>query len=82
MTASTSYLFKAPIFIVNCFASSLKGVQRQTENVNTDEDPSGWQPYFIFVDSLREKYAKNEGLNGIYQLIFLVRSSIVMLSCA
>ncbi|EEF41668.1 sister-chromatid cohesion protein 3 isoform X2 [Ricinus communis] len=40
----------------------LKDVQSRTENVNTDEDPSGWRPYFTFVDNLREKYAKNEGL--------------------
>ncbi|XP_057964009.1 sister-chromatid cohesion protein 3 isoform X2 [Malania oleifera] len=40
----------------------LKHVQKRTENVNTDQDPSGWQPYYIFIDSLREKYAKNEVL--------------------
>ncbi|XP_059660558.1 sister-chromatid cohesion protein 3 isoform X2 [Cornus florida] len=38
----------------------LKDVQKRTENVNTDEDPSGWRPYYTFVDTLREKYAKNE----------------------
>ncbi|OVA11427.1 STAG [Macleaya cordata] len=41
----------------------LKDVQKRTENVNTDEDPSGWRPYYTFVDHLREKYAKNDGLN-------------------
>lgn len=40
----------------------LKDVQKRTENVNTDEDPSGWRPYSLFVESLREKYAKNEGI--------------------
>ncbi|EEF30242.1 stromal antigen, putative [Ricinus communis] len=40
----------------------LKDVQSRTKNVNTDEDPNGWRPYFTFVDNLREKYAKNEGL--------------------
>ncbi|GMN38154.1 hypothetical protein TIFTF001_007378 [Ficus carica] len=40
----------------------MKDVQKRTENVNTDEDPSGWRPYYTFIDSLREKYAKNEGL--------------------
>ncbi|KAF7818257.1 sister-chromatid cohesion protein 3 [Senna tora] len=39
----------------------MKDVQRRTENVNTDEDPSGWRPYYTFIDNLREKYAKNEG---------------------
>ncbi|KAG2697238.1 hypothetical protein I3843_07G096600 [Carya illinoinensis] len=39
----------------------IKDVQKRAENVNTDEDPSGWRPYHTFVDSLREKYAKNEG---------------------
>ncbi|XVF21866.1 hypothetical protein REPUB_Repub12eG0126300 [Reevesia pubescens] len=40
----------------------LKDVQKRTENVNTDEDPSGWRPYNIFYDSLHEKCAKNEGI--------------------
>ncbi|PIA39433.1 hypothetical protein AQUCO_02600110v1 [Aquilegia coerulea] len=39
----------------------LKEVQKRTENVNTDEDPSGWRPYYTFVNHLREKYAKNDG---------------------
>ncbi|MQL93436.1 hypothetical protein Taro_026081, partial [Colocasia esculenta] len=39
----------------------LKDVQKRLENVNTDEDPSGWRPYYTFVDHLREKYSKNEG---------------------
>uniref|UniRef100_A0A1D1XSG5 Cohesin subunit SA-3 n=1 Tax=Anthurium amnicola TaxID=1678845 RepID=A0A1D1XSG5_9ARAE len=39
----------------------LRDVQKRSENVNTDEDPSGWRPYYTFVDHLREKYAKNEG---------------------
>ncbi|CAN1851747.1 Sister-chromatid cohesion protein 3, partial [Linum perenne] len=38
-----------------------KDVEHRTENVNTDEDPSGWRPYDTFVNSLQEKYAKNEG---------------------
>ncbi|XVF32673.1 hypothetical protein REPUB_Repub17cG0102900 [Reevesia pubescens] len=40
----------------------LKDVQKRTENVNTDEDPSGWHPYKSFYDSLHEKCAKNEGI--------------------
>ncbi|KAL5561587.1 hypothetical protein UlMin_031334 [Ulmus minor] len=40
----------------------MKDVQKRTENVNTDEDPSGWRPYYSFIDSLREKYAKNDDL--------------------
>lgn len=46
-------------------ASRVKDVQGRTENVNTDEDPSGWRPYHTFVDNLLEKYAKNEGVQGI-----------------
>ncbi|XP_019425716.1 PREDICTED: sister-chromatid cohesion protein 3 isoform X4 [Lupinus angustifolius] len=38
----------------------MDNVQKRTENVNTEEDPSGWRPYHTFI-SLREKYAKNEG---------------------
>uniref|UniRef100_A0A7N0ULZ7 Cohesin subunit SA-3 n=1 Tax=Kalanchoe fedtschenkoi TaxID=63787 RepID=A0A7N0ULZ7_KALFE len=40
----------------------LRDVQKRTENVNTDEDPSGWRPYFTFVDTVGEKHLKNEGL--------------------
>ncbi|ONK61536.1 uncharacterized protein A4U43_C08F30980 [Asparagus officinalis] len=40
----------------------LEEVKRRSENVNTDEDPSGWRPYYTFVNQLREKYAKNEVL--------------------
>ncbi|WCJ21441.1 Cohesin subunit SA-3 [Euphorbia peplus] len=40
----------------------LKDVQSRTENVNTDENPSGWRPYYIFVDNLQEKYMKNDNL--------------------
>lgn len=43
----------------------LKDVEKTTENVNTDEDPSGWRPYHIFVDTVREKYAKGEGLQDV-----------------
>ncbi|KAL1351079.1 hypothetical protein HN51_015054 [Arachis hypogaea] len=39
----------------------MKVVQSRTANVNTDENPSGWRPYYTFIDILREKYAKNEG---------------------
>lgn len=47
----------------------MKDVEKRTENVNTDEDPSGWRPYYTFIDSLREKYAKNEG-QGNFELLF------------
>ncbi|KAL8090435.1 hypothetical protein AgCh_039773 [Apium graveolens] len=40
----------------------LKDVQKRTENVDTDIDPSGWRPYYTFKDSLQEKYSKNEDL--------------------
>ncbi|KAL8143634.1 hypothetical protein V2J09_016666 [Rumex salicifolius] len=39
----------------------LKDVQRRTEKINTDEEPSSWCPYFTFVEVLQEKYVKNEG---------------------
>ncbi|CAH9111509.1 unnamed protein product [Cuscuta epithymum] len=38
----------------------LKDVERRAANVNTNEDPSGWRPYLKFVETVREKYAKNE----------------------
>lgn len=40
----------------------MKDVEKRTENVNTDEDPSGWRPYHIFVDTVHEKYAKGDVL--------------------
>ncbi|KAL5983962.1 hypothetical protein ACLOJK_018064 [Asimina triloba] len=43
----------------------LKDVEKRSENINTDEDPSGWRPYYTFIDHLREKYAKNEGLQDV-----------------
>lgn len=42
----------------------MRGVEKRTENVKTDQDPSGWRPYHVFLESLREKYAKNESLQG------------------
>ncbi|KAG5044013.1 hypothetical protein JHK87_007928 [Glycine soja] len=38
-----------------------KDVQQRTTNVNTDENPSGWRPYKVFIANLLEKCAKNEG---------------------
>ncbi|XVE77707.1 hypothetical protein DITRI_Ditri13aG0084500 [Diplodiscus trichospermus] len=40
----------------------LKDVQKRTEDVNTDEDPSGWRPYNTFYNSLQEKCAKSDGI--------------------
>ncbi|XP_038682109.1 sister-chromatid cohesion protein 3 isoform X3 [Tripterygium wilfordii] len=63
-----SFLEAAVIHFVSKLASpdvldiSLKDVEKRAENVNTDEDPSGWRPYHVFVDTIHEKYAKNEGL--------------------
>lgn len=38
----------------------------RTDNVNMDEDPSGWKPFKSFVETLREKYTKNEGIQGTF----------------
>ncbi|XP_038682108.1 sister-chromatid cohesion protein 3 isoform X2 [Tripterygium wilfordii] len=62
-----SFLEAAVIHFVSKLASPdvldiLKDVEKRAENVNTDEDPSGWRPYHVFVDTIHEKYAKNEGL--------------------
>ncbi|KAK4482229.1 hypothetical protein RD792_009375 [Penstemon davidsonii] len=40
----------------------MREVERRTENVMTDEDPSGWRPYYMFLNTLREKHVKNEGV--------------------
>lgn len=48
----------------------MKDVQKRTENVNTEENPSGWRPYYTFIDSLREKYAKNEAFQGSLRNFF------------
>lgn len=57
--------FRRLTFSIPCVANSLKDVQKRSENVNTDEDPSGWRPYYTFVEHMREKYVKNEGLQGM-----------------
>lgn len=49
----------------------MKDVQKRTEGVDTDEDPSGWRPYYTFIDNLREKYAKNEGFQGTMNFHYL-----------
>lgn len=41
----------------------LEDVKRRSQNVNTDEDPSSWRSYFIFVSQLHEKCAKNETIS-------------------
>jgi hypothetical protein len=46
------------------YTCRLKDVEKRIENLNTDEDPSGWRPYYAFVDALHAKYTKNEGLQG------------------
>lgn len=56
-------LFPCLIFIFH-FANSNVNIQNRTENVNMDEDPSGWRPYHTFVHTLREKFAKVEGFQG------------------
>ncbi|XP_073063381.1 sister-chromatid cohesion protein 3-like [Primulina eburnea] len=43
----------------------MRGVERRTENVNMDEDPSGWRPYLTFLDNLREKYVRNEAVKDV-----------------
>ncbi|KAL8198113.1 hypothetical protein R6Q57_024198 [Mikania cordata] len=49
-----SKLLKNDILII------LNDLQNLTRNVNTNEDPSGWRPYLMFIESLREKSLKNE----------------------
>jgi hypothetical protein len=39
-------------------------MSKRTENVNKDENPSGWRPYCTFVEVLREKCAKSEVVQG------------------
>ncbi|KAG0566423.1 hypothetical protein KC19_7G062600 [Ceratodon purpureus] len=35
-------------------------VEKQVEEMDVDADPSSWQPYFSFVEALREKIARAE----------------------
>lgn len=46
--------------------NSLKDVEERSETFNTDEDPSGWRPYYTFIERLREKYAVNDIAQGKY----------------
>ncbi|KAK6940896.1 STAG protein, partial [Dillenia turbinata] len=59
----------------------LKDVQKRTENINTDEDPSGWRPYYTFVDNLRDKYAKNEVLQEIKSRLTGKMQWLLLLMC-
>ncbi|KAL3677583.1 hypothetical protein R1sor_027531 [Riccia sorocarpa] len=38
----------------------LVDIEQRVRGVDTDQDPSGWRPYFTFVELLREKIAKHE----------------------
>ncbi|KAH6766345.1 sister-chromatid cohesion protein 3 [Perilla frutescens var. hirtella] len=38
----------------------MKVIERRTEHVKKDEDPSGWRAYYKFLETIREKYLKNE----------------------
>ncbi|KNA23818.1 hypothetical protein SOVF_021720 [Spinacia oleracea] len=42
----------------------LRNIEGRTENINTDEDPSGWRPYHLFVETLQDKCAKVESFAG------------------
>ncbi|KAH9612413.1 hypothetical protein KSS87_005628 [Heliosperma pusillum] len=42
----------------------LKNIQGRTDNINTDEDPSGWRPHHVFVETLKDRCAKMEGFAG------------------
>ncbi|XP_031486000.1 sister-chromatid cohesion protein 3 [Nymphaea colorata] len=59
-----SVLQFVPKLPVSDIMDILKDIQTRVEDINTDEDPSGWRPYHAFIDILREKYTKNEGLQG------------------
>lgn len=41
-----------------------------------DEDPSGWRPYHTFVQTLREKFAKIEGMQGTAEVGFCIAISL------
>ncbi|KAL2636383.1 hypothetical protein R1flu_007862 [Riccia fluitans] len=43
----------------------LADIEPRVRGVDTDQDPSGWRPYFTFVDLLREKSAKHEAPAGV-----------------
>lgn len=58
--------------LISLFTNSMKDVERRTENVNKDENPSGWRPYCIFVEALRERCAKNEVFQGRFCNFFSI----------
>ena len=49
-----------PIF----YGSSLRDVEKRSENVNIEIDHRGWHPYIEFVNHMKERCAKNEGFQG------------------
>ncbi|BBN04041.1 cohesin complex subunit SA-1/2 [Marchantia polymorpha subsp. ruderalis] len=42
----------------------LSDIEPRVRGIDTDQDPSGWRPYFTFVELLREKSAKHEMPSG------------------
>jgi hypothetical protein len=68
---SIEFCCRAFFSLLNWCASSLEDVQKRLENINTDEDPSGWRPSYTFFDRLQEKYAKNDGFQCTFIKITL-----------
>lgn len=52
------FVLKLPVADIS---EIMKDVQQRKGNVNTEENPSGWRPYYTFINNLEEKFAKNEG---------------------
>nr|GEV95715.1 sister-chromatid cohesion protein 3 [Tanacetum cinerariifolium] len=51
------------------FSDILKNLQDRTRNINTEEDPIAWRPYFTFVDNLREVPHRSRFFLGIKILL-------------
>lgn len=49
---------------------SVTSLEKRVEGFDIDADPSGWQPYFSFVEALREKIMRAEPIGKTFILWF------------
>jgi hypothetical protein len=53
-------------------------VEKQVEKMDIDADPSSWQPYFSFVEALREKIVRAEPIG---KTLYILRVYFISTYC-
>jgi hypothetical protein len=57
---------------------SVTNVEKQVEKMDIDADPSSWQPYFSFVEALREKIVRAEPIG---KTLYILRVYFISTYC-